>query len=127
MTHQEREAEAARLMAILAGKTESAVISEDGNVQVSNVQPFIEKYSVEVFPQGKLVLLVMGGHAERSLVRVQREFNLRAVYEQFRPKDNDLFLEYLFKEGYLKEVEALEMHIHTNAYDAGIAVYNNVG
>ena len=43
-----------------------------------------------------------------------------------RLEPGEVFLEYLFSEGYVAGIDAMEMHIHSDAYAHGITVYETV-
>jgi hypothetical protein len=102
-------------------------------------QPFIAGDAVDRFPEGALVLLVSDGW--RELARVRRGFRLREAVRALRGEigmedDEDMtdlsepgnrFLQYLYDEGYLEVVDAMEMHIHSDAYPDGVTAYESVG
>jgi hypothetical protein len=132
-------------------------------MQVGDTPSLISEDSIDTFVEGAVVLLICGHHHERQLVQVQRSFNLRTVYAQYRPlaeveavldRENTatmmvelgilhaaegiragrlldqpagaLFLRYLFDQGYLQPLDAIELHIHTTAYHKGIVGYDTV-
>jgi hypothetical protein len=53
---------------------------------------------------------------------------VKAIHEgRFDRERGELFLQYLYDEGYIEDLEAREMHVHSHAYNQGITVYESVG